>query len=257
MSDLPDAAELLDLDFGDFEDDLPFYDALARRGDGSILELGAGTGRVAIPLARAGLDVYGIDLSPAMVARANEKAPDDLGARLHLSCGDMRDFDLGRAFSLVFAAYGTFHHLLSADEQLSCLRAVRRHLSTDGLFVCDLRSMLHVDWESGESAPLLHDWTRVLPRTGESVTKLRAVRPDQAAQIQRELHIYDIEAAGGAVRRVTQEVDLRFTSRYEMEALLREAGLVLEHLYGDYDLTPYNEASESLITLARRGKEPA
>jgi hypothetical protein len=97
----------------------------------------------------------------------------------------------------------------------------------------------------------------VLPRTGESVTKLRAVRPDRAAQLQRELHIYDIEAAGGAVRRVTQEVDLRFTSRYEMEALLRETGLVLEQLYGDYDLTPYNEASESLITLARRGKEPA
>lgn len=257
MSDLPDVAELLDLDFGDFDDDLPFYDALARRGDGSVLELGAGTGRVAIPLARAGYDVYGIDLSPAMVARANEKAPDDLDARLHLSCGDMRDFDLGRTFALVFAAYGTFHHLLSADEQLSCLRAARRHLSEDGVLVCDLRSMLHVDWESGDSAPLLHDWTRVLPRTGETVTKLRAVRPDRAEQIQRELHIYDIEAADGAVRRITQEVHLRFTGRYEMEALLRETDLVLEQSYGDYDLTPYNETSASLITLARRGKEPS
>lgn len=257
MSDLPDVAELLDLDFGDFEDDLPFYEALARRGDGSVLELGVGTGRVAISLAREGFDVHGFDLSPAMVARANEKAPDDLNARLHLSCGDMRDFDMGRTFALVFAAYGTFHHLLTADEQLSCLRAARRHLSEDGLFVCDLRSMLHVDWESGESAPLLHDWTKVLPRTRERVTKLRAVRPDRAEQIQRELHIYDIEAADGAVRRITQEVDLRFTSRYEMEALLREAGLVLEQSYGDYDLTPYNETSESLITVARRGKEPS
>jgi hypothetical protein len=103
----------------------------------------------------------------------------------------------------------------------------------------------------------LHDWTKVLPRTREKVTKLRAVRPDKAGQIQRELHIYDIEAADGAVRRITQEVDLRFTSRYEMEALLREAGLVLEQSYGDYDLTPYTETSESLITLARRGKEPS
>ena len=255
MPDLPSLAELLDLDFGDFEDDLSFYDALARRGDGSALDLGTGTGRVTISLARAGFDVYGIDLSPAMIARANEQAS-AAGARLHLSCNDMRDFDLGRTFDLVFAAYGTFHHLLTADDQLSCLRAVRRHLSEHGLFACDLRSLLYVDWEPGDSAPLLHDWTKVLPRTGETVTKLRAVRPDAAEQLQRELHIYDLEAADGSLRRVTGEVDLRFTGRYEMEALLREAGLDLVQLYGDYDLTPYNETSESLITVAQQGKEP-
>jgi hypothetical protein len=89
------------------------------------------------------------------------------------------------------------------------------------------------------------------------VTKLRAVLPDRAAQVQHETHIYDCLSGDGTLRRVTREVDLRFTSRYEMEALLRLAGLELDGMYGDYDLTPYNDASEYMITVARRGKEPA
>jgi hypothetical protein len=192
-----------------------------------------------------------------MIAHARRKAGDDLSARLHLSCGDIRRFDLGRRFDLIIAGYGTFHHLLTPGDQLDCLRCVQRHLSPSGAFVCDLRSLLHTDWEPGESAPLLHDWTRALPRTGESVSKLRAVRVDRATQVQHETHFYDCAGPDGAVRRVVNEIDLRFTSSFEMEALLREAGLELDGVYGDYDLTPYNDASESMITIARQGKEPA
>lgn len=257
MTSLPSLPELLDLDFGEFDADLSFYEELARRGDGTALDLGSGTGRVAIPLARAGIEVHCIEHDEAMIAHMASKAGDELHARLQVSCGDMRRFDLGREFDLVFAAYGTLHHLLTQDDQLSCLRSVRRHLSAEGIFACDLTPMLAALWDPAETAPLLHDWTRPLPRTGETVTKLRSVLPDGAEELQHETHIYDCSSPDGTVRRVTKEVDLRFTSRYEMEALLRLAGLELEAMYGDYDLTPYNDASEYMITVARRGKEPA
>jgi SAM-dependent methyltransferase len=253
MTDLrTDLPELFDLDYGDFAGDLPFYENLARRSDGPILELGIGTGRIAVPLARAGYEVWGIDSSEAVLARARCKAGAPLVERLHLLPGDMRDFQLDRQFDLVFAGLGTFHHLLTTDDQLACLRCVERHLTPGGLFVCDLRPLFPNEWQSGDSVPLLHDWTRVLPSTGETVIKLRSVRADRAAQVQHELHIYDIVSNDGAVRRVTAEVDLRFSTRYEMEGLLREAGLKLDQVYGDFDLAPYDEASEYMITVVRK-----
>src|SRR3990172_922944 len=137
MDDPLDLAELFDLDYSDFTDDLPFYENLARRSDGPILELGVGTGRVAIHLAHARFEVWGIDVSDEMLARARCKA--DLVGRLRLLSGDMRDFELERTFDLIFAAFGTFHHLLTPEDQLACLSCIRRHLAPGGLFVCDQR----------------------------------------------------------------------------------------------------------------------
>ena len=245
----PELPELYDLDCGEFADDLLFYEHLARRGDGPVLELGTGTGRAAIPLARAGCDVWGIDSSEAMLDRARCNAGDPENP--HFISGDMRDFQLNRRFDLIFAGLGAFHHLLTSSDQLACLRCVADHLSPEGLFVCDLRPLLHEDWEAGKSAPLLHDWTRSHPRTGETVTKLRSVRADTALQIKRTTLIYDISPADGAVRRITAEVDLRYSTRYEMEELLHRAGLTLDGIYGDFDLSPYDNDSEYMITVAR------
>jgi SAM-dependent methyltransferase len=247
-----DLSELFDLDYGDFADDLAFYENLARRCERPVLELGVGTGRAAIPLARAGFEVWGIDTSEPMLARARRKADGLPAAHLHLLAGDMRKFELDQEFDLIFAGLGGFHHLVTHDEQLACLRCVLRHLAPGGLFACDLRPLFHSDWELGVSVPLSHDWTRVLPSTGETVMKLRSVRVDPARQIQHETHIYDRLSADGTVHRLVSEVDLRFSSRYEMEGLLREAGLELDQVYGDFDLSPCDEYSEYLITVARK-----
>lgn len=246
--------ELFDLEYGDFDEDLALYEGLARRGDGPLLELGVGTGRLALPLAAAGFEVWGLDRSPAMLERARCKAGEALAGRLHLVEGDMRDFALDRRFHLIFAGLGTFHHLTTPDEQLACLRCVERHLSEDGRFVCDLRPFFHSDWDAGTSAVVFHDWTRTLPDSGETVVKLRSVHVDRAHQVQRETQIYDIAGADGAIQRVVAEIDLRFSTRYEMEGLLRDAGLEIDGLYGTFDLTPFDETSEYMITIARRAQ---
>jgi SAM-dependent methyltransferase len=245
----PDLAELIDLDYGDFAEDLPFYESLAQRSEGAILELGVGTGRVALQLAGAGHEIWGVDNDETVLARARSRAGD--AQHIHLTAGDMRDFDLGRSFALIYAGFGAFHHLLTPDEQLACLRCVERHLAADGLFVFDLRAIFATDWEAGESVPLLHDWTRSLA-SGEMVTKLRTIHVERAAQIQHETHFYDLVAPDGSLRRVVTNVDLRFSTRYEIEGLLRGAGLQLEQFYGDFELSPYDDDSEYMITIARK-----
>lgn len=253
----PNLPELIDLDFGDFTDDLPLYDQLAQRADGPILELGVGTGRVALPLAQSGRDVWGIDRSAAMLEHARSKASADIIGRLHLEQADMRDFALDAKFALVFAGAGGFDHLVSPDDQARCLRRVRHHLIPGGIFVCDLRPFLHNSWELGDSVPIFHDWTRELPDHGVTVMKTHSARADAARQYQCHTNIYDCLSADGQVRRVVDEVDLRFTTRYEMEGLLRDAGLELDQVYGNYDLAPYDDASEYMITIARRPEKPS
>lgn len=247
--------ELYDLDCGEFSEDLPFYESLARRCEGPALELGVGTGRVAIHLARAGLEVWGLDTSEPMLERARCTAGQNLGKRLRLQHADMRDFDLGRSFELAFAAFGTFHQLLESDDQLACLRCVRRHLAPSGLFAFDLRPWWFAGWEEGTSVPFFHDWTRVFPATGETVIKLRSIRADRARQVQHETHVYDLLAQDGTVRRATAAVDSRFSTRYEVEGLLDAAGLELRQIYGDFELSPFDETSEYMITIARRPAE--
>ena len=253
----PNLPELIDLDFGDFAEDLPLYEQLAQRCDGPILELGVGTGRVALSLAQAGYEVWGIDTSAAMLERARGKAKPDLASLLHLEEADMRDFALDKKFALVFAGFGGFDHLLNADDQARCLRRVRDHLVSGGLFVCDLRPVLHNSWELGDSVPIFHDWTRELPDHGVTVMKTHSARADAARQYQCHTNIYDCFSEDGQVRRIVDEVDLRFTTRYEMEGLLRDAELELDQVYGDYDLAPYDNTSEYMITIARRPEEPS
>lgn len=100
-------------------------------GDGPALELGIGTGRVAIPLADAGVEVHGLDTSEAMVAKLREKPGGD---RIHTTLGSFADFALETRFPLVYVVFNTFFSLLTQDEQVSAFRSVARHLTPSGTF---------------------------------------------------------------------------------------------------------------------------
>ncbi|MGD9528495.1 MAG: class I SAM-dependent methyltransferase [Pseudonocardia sp.] len=106
----------------------------ALAGAGPVLELGIGTGRLALPLAARGVPVHGIDASPAMVDRLRVKPG---GEQVAVSIGDFTDFDVGERFSLVFVVLNTFFALPSQHAQLSCFRAVARHLAPGGRFLVE------------------------------------------------------------------------------------------------------------------------
>ena len=246
-----DYAALYDLSASDAVDDIPLYQQFARRCQSPILELGVGTGRVAIPLAREGFEVWGVDSSEAMLARCRKKVRGAIARRLRLVLADMRAFALGQLFDLIFAAHGTFQTLLSSEDQRACLRCVHRHLTTSGVFVAELRSLTEVDW-SEEEAALRLQWVRADPESGEMVMRFDAVQPRPGEQIRLRTLIYDRIGADGIVRRRVVESPLRLVGRYEMELLLGEAGLELVNVYGDYDLLPYDGSGPTMIVVARR-----
>src|SRR5213593_2474210 len=103
-------------------------------GSGPALELAIGTGRIALPLAARGIEVRGIDASPAMLAKLREKPG---GTDIHVTMGDFADVPVEGRFRLVFVVFNTLFALLTQDDQGRCLRNVAEHLTDDGVFVVE------------------------------------------------------------------------------------------------------------------------
>jgi SAM-dependent methyltransferase len=246
-------ADIYDFSYEDFTEDVDFYENLAQAVDGAILELGAGTGRVAIPLAEAGYEVVGIDTSATMLARARanlEATKLPKGASVELFQADMTSFDLGRKFGLVVVAANTLQHLLTTRDQRDCFERVRTHLDVGGMFSFSVRSPLSVEWDDNAHTPLLFEWARVDPDSGETVMKMVAGHAYPERQVRQWTYIYDRVAADGIVRRSVFATELRYSSQAELTLLLQQCGFRVTHVYGDYDLAPVGQG-DNLVFVAR------
>ena len=254
MTDDPYAsiADIYDFSYEDFTEDADFYQNLAESVNGPLLELGVGSGRVALPLARAGFEVVGLDNSPSMLeqARLHLKKAGKLKGRIELIEGDMTAFDLGRQFGLVYVAANTFQHLLTSGAQLACVQQVTRHLQPDGIFAFSVRSPASVSWEPVDWAPVQLNWTREDPVTGDAIMKMAVDQPDPARMVRRITYFYDRVSRDGSVRRQVFSTELRHATQAELTLLLQQAGLRVTHVYGDYDLSPAGFGDE-LIFVAR------
>src|SRR5215469_5341951 len=115
---------------------LPYYMELAQQASGDVLELACGTGQLTVPFASAGLPIVGLDLSAAMLNTAKERAA-AAGVSVEHLLGDMRNFDLGRQFGLIFIARNSLLHLHSTEDILATFAMVRQHLAPGGMFAFD------------------------------------------------------------------------------------------------------------------------
>jgi len=177
--------------------DVDFYLALAREAAAAgqpVLELAVGTGRVAVAVAKAGVEVVGLDLSPAMLAVARRKAA---GLNLTLVEGDMADFELGRRFGLVYIPFRSFLLLTSVEQQRSCLACVRRHLEPGGRFALNFFN---------PDLPLAQAGSRPRPDAGQRAMsriyghlRLRHVSRQEMEQLLR-LSGFEVEALYGGFR---------------------------------------------------------
>ena len=243
-----------DLEFGEFADDLALYHGFAARGEGAVLELGCGTGRVLLSLARVGFTVTGVDLSPAMLAVAREAVErEGLGARVTLVEDDMRRLAaLGDArFALAFSAINSFLHLGTRQDQQAALAAVRDRLLPGGLVILDLfpphpQALLDYDGRLAHAATY-HD-----PRTGERIDKFASSVLDPAEQRIETVFFYDRLRADGTVERTAAPFALRYIGRFELELLLERADFDDLRFYGSYDLDPFTSESERMIAVAQR-----
>lgn len=234
------SVDLYDLQHDDMsgtplDGDVEFFVRQARRTGGPVLELGCGTGRVALPIARAGLEVVGIDLSPHMLKRARGKAKRE-GLPAHFRRGDMRRFRLGRRFRLVFIAFRTFQHLLTPKDQQACLERVRKHLAKGGRFIVNLFDPKLDLCVPGRKSTTGHRERMRHPVSGNRVDMHVENREnDPLTQTFRETWVWTERGRGGRViRRTKDELRLRWTYRYEMRYLLERAGFRVVRCHGDF-----------------------
>ncbi len=249
-------ARYLELFSGQSLDDLPVYLGFAQRTGGPAIELGCGTGRIALALAHQGYEVTGIDNSAAMLAMARDKlCQAGLDQYVNLVQADLRDFTLEppgkQVYHLAICAQNTFCYMLSTAHQLGMLRAVYRHLAPNGLLVIDVFNPDPVILADNDRRLTLMDVTTD-PLTGHVLTQSLAREVDTGEQIEHVTMFVDETAEGRLTSRDVFEFDLRYVYRFELELLLDKAGLVLEAMYGSYDLEPFTGESERLLAVAKR-----
>jgi SAM-dependent methyltransferase len=249
MNDYAPFAEVYDLFYADLESDLDMYLGFAKRTGGPILEIGSGTGRVALALAEAGHTVVGLELSDAMRSIAQQKiTAARLADRVTLVAGDMRRFTLDRRFGLVIAPLNTFLHNLTLDDQLATLSSIHKQLRPGGLLVLDCFNPDPA--HAADDRRLLLQRTAIDPATQQPATLWLARATDWGQQLQEIVYVADRLDAQGRVQRTTLIAQYRFIFRHEMQLLLKLGGFDLRDSYGSYDLDPFDGGSEQLIVVA-------
>jgi 2-polyprenyl-3-methyl-5-hydroxy-6-metoxy-1,4-benzoquinol methylase len=218
-----------------------FYLAEAKASGGPALDLACGSGRLAVALAEAGLETWGLDLAPAMLHYAAARPG---GARVTWRAADMRGFALPRRFRIAVMTGHAWQMLLSEDDMAACLATVARHLEPGGRFAFETRNAAAN--EPGVTQPLSF-WRSFPAPDGETVETWTASRWEGA------LEHHSVERRWPDGRVVPSAITLRYTTAEELAALLNAAGFAVESRYGAFPPAPYDPAtSPEIVTVAKR-----
>ena len=235
MSFSEEAAEFEDVERGDEPETVAFLEQLAKGGP--ALELAVGTGRIALPLAARGVQVDGIDFSPAMIARLRSKPG---GTQIAVTMGDFANVPVSGSYRLIYIVFNTLFNLLTQEDQIRCFENVAAHLGDDGSFVVEafvpsflyrLRHNQHVDAEA----------------IGVDEIRLDVGRHDPVMQRLEESHVI---LSHEGVRLFP--VVCRYAWPHELDLMARIAGLRLKERWGSWQREPFTAASGTHISVYGR-----
>jgi SAM-dependent methyltransferase len=242
---------------GDFYDlfadnsDLPFYIKYAKKTGSPILDLAAGTGRVALALARQGFEVTALDSSSSMLATARKKtrqATEDVSKRITLIMGNMECFKIHQEFSLIIIP-NSFGHALTTDAQLSTLRCIRSHLKNEGLFILDLyNGEMQYAHATFEDPPVQIGHGRTVERHGEINSDIdrKLMRADIQYIIKNtdDTIIKTIKVISGTALIFNKDVDF----------LLQRSGFDIVNEIDGFDGGSYTTESGRRVLILKKGK---
>jgi SAM-dependent methyltransferase len=206
-------------------------------GDGPALELGIGTGRIALPLADAGIEVHGLDASPAMVEQLRAKPG---GAELTVTIGDFGAFDLGRTFPLVYLIFNTLFLLQTQEQQIACFESVARHLEPGGRFVVEAFVPDPSRFDRGQRTQV--------PTLGLDHVWMELSVHDSATQ---RVDTQQIRIAHDG-RTELRPIAMRYAWPAELDLMARLAGLQLTDRWQDWNGTPFTSASGFHVSVYQR-----
>lgn len=226
-----------DVDFrrGDETAVVAFLAQLA--GLGPVLELGIGTGRIALPLAARGIHIDGVDLSPAMVNQLRARPGGD---RISVTIGNLADVPVTGTYRLIFVVFNTLFNVLAQQDQVRCFENVAAHLTDDGSFVVEafvpsflygLRNNQYVEAESVQV----------------NEVRLDLLRHNPAMQIVEESHV-SLSPEGVRLNPVVQ----RYAWPSELDLMARIAGLRLKDRWGGWNRAPFDSSSSMHVSVYGR-----
>lgn len=231
-------AEVYDQWYGTYEDAAIEALATLARG-GPVLELGIGTGRIALPLSARGIVVHGIDASPAMVSKLRARPGGD---SIAVTMGDFSDVEVEGKFSLIFVVFNTFFGLLTQELQTRCFRKVAEHLTDDGTFLIEA---------------FVPDLTRFSERQSVRVNTITSERVSlQVAQhdpVQQRIKSQHVVFINNEAR--LYPVEVRYAWPSELDLMAQLAGLRLRNRWGNWDQEPFGPHSEKHISVYERNRQ--
>ena len=244
-------AELYDLEHASFRTDIDLLLSFADIVGDPILEMGCGSGRIAVPLARAGFDVTGIDRSPAMLSRARSAVRDaGVSERVTLVELDMAEAQEapGGPFGLVIFSLNALMHLTTAAHQLAALKAAFAALDPKGQLIVDTMNPTPLNLTQLEAGQVLEgSWRRP---DGSTVDKWSHREVSPATQLIETILWYEHISHDGRTKRTRTQFPQRYVHASELELMLTLAGFSETRLYGSYDLDPYEDDSERLLVTS-------
>lgn len=238
--------------------DSQFYCELAKRCGGPVLEIGCGTGRILLEVARAGIEIHGVDNSGPMLATLREnllRENPGVRSRVSLHTGDMRDFRLGRKFPLVMIPFRPMQHMHSVADQVRALTSAAAHLERDGILAFDVfypkfeRLPLRIGEEQLEA-----EWS---PEKGTVIRRFyRKESVDKIHQNFTVTFIFRTYREGQLVSEETESLSMSYYTYPHLRALFQMAGLEPIAEYGSFSKTLLDNDSEEMIFLLRSTEGP-
>ena len=236
--------------------DLPFYVDLAKRIGGPVLEIACGTGRVLLPIAREGIEIHGVDNSPAMLGILRKRLaiePPEVAAKVRLYEGDMREFRLGRKYPLAIMPFRPMQHMYTVTDQVNALRTAAFHLAGNAMLVFDVFYPKFEVLQSGIGQEILEfEWPD--PTNAKRVVR-RFFRKDAVDKIQQVFSFTFLVRTYEGERLVLEEtvaMTLGYYTYPHLRALFQLAGLQVVEEYGSFARNALDNSATEMIFLLKK-----
>jgi SAM-dependent methyltransferase len=238
------------------KDDIPFYLDYASKINGDILELACGSGRITIPLAKAGHEVWGVDISDAMTELFRKKIkhlPEDVSQKIHLIHENMTNFKINKKFPLIIIPFRSYQALIDENLQQKCIKNVYNHLSAKGCFIITLLKPINDiknNWIKKEEIFL---WENIDPGKGTKVRLYQIrknIEPNKQV-IYMDL-VYYIDQDDGSEEQLVEELSLKYHYEDQIRSLLFSNGFKIIEEMGYYDGRPIKEGSEYIFVCQKK-----
>ncbi|WP_299275149.1 class I SAM-dependent methyltransferase [uncultured Psychroserpens sp.] len=225
--------------------DLQFYKRwISKKTNGRILELCCGTGRLTLPIAKAGHHITGVDYTASMLNKAKTKASKE-GLEIEFIEADIRTLDLSETYDLIFIPFNSIHHLYENDDLFKALNVVKKHLKADGLFLLDcfnpnIQFIVEAEKEQKEIS-------KYTAKDGRNILIKQTMRYESATQINRIEWHYFINGKFDSI----QNLDMRLFFPQELDSYLEHQGFEVINKFGNFEEAPFNDHSDKQILVCK------